>query len=113
MEFLISILALITAGTLVLYKTLPKKKTLKEKLKDMLAAEDIAKAAIIEIEKLMEECPQQKSLDDLYKDGYRYIIASINTEGKIKDVEVYKEIPNCDVQIQELLGDERMVVITK
>lgn len=113
MEFLLSILALVTAGALVLYKTLPKKKTLKEKLKDMLAAEDVTKAAIVEIEKLMEECPQQKSIDNLRKDGYRYIIASVNTEGKIKDIEAYKEIPDCAVQIQELLGDERMVVITK
>lgn len=113
MEFLLSILALVTAGALVLYKTLPKKKSLKEKIKDMLAEDDTAKAAIIEVEKLMEECPQQKALDKFYKDGYRYIIASVNNDGKIKTIEAYKKIPDCDIQIQELLGDERMVVITK
>lgn len=102
----------IAIGTLIAYAVVLTIRWLKDKLRVLLSKKNIRKVAAIELEKLIEECPNQKTFADLCDDGYDMLIASVNESGTIEDVEVIKDESSGDIEVDEFLGDEQMVVIT-
>lgn len=86
---------------------------LKDRIKQLLSREEIAKVAVVDMERLIEERPDQKPLTDLYDDGYSIAIISVDINGEIDDIEVIAEEDGRDQSVAELLGEDRMVVIEK
>ena len=87
-------------------------KYLISKVKNMMAKKNVKKVAVMELEKLIEECPNQTSLAELEDEGVDAIFASVDEYGNVVDVEcVSADI--IDPSFQEKLGDEGMLVINR
>ena len=92
-------------------------KYLISKVKNMMAKKNVKKVAVMELEKLIEECPNQTSLAELEDEGVDAIFASVDFAsvdeyGNVVDVEcVSADI--IDPSFQEKLGDEGMLVINR
>ncbi len=112
MGLLLLIAGCIAVGTLVAYAVVITIRWLKNKLTEMRMKRNVKKVAAVELEKMIEDCPNQMSLQELNAKGYDMVLASVNDTGKIEDVEVVKNEGNDDYEVDRLLGDERMVVIT-
>ncbi len=113
MGLFLLIAGVIAAGALVAYAVVLTIRWLKNKIKEMLAKRNIKKVAAMDLEKLIDECPNQTTLDELMDDGYEKVIANVNESGKIQDVEVVKDEGYGDYEVDQLLGDERMVVVSR
>ena len=113
MGLLLAIAGIIALGTLVTYVVALTIRWLKNKIRSMLAKRNIKKVAAMDLEKLIDECPNQKTLDDLYDDGYDKVIATVNNSGKIEDVEVVKDTSGGDCEVDAFLGNEQMVVVSR
>lgn len=109
MGLFLAIAGIIAAGALIAYAVVLTLRWLKDKIRKLLAKRNIKKVAAMDIEKLIEECPNQKSLADL--DDYDMVVASVNDSGKVEDVEVVKDDGFGDYEVDEFLTDERMVVV--
>lgn len=112
MGFFLAIATVIAAGALIAYAVILTIRWLKNKIKELMAKKNVKKVAALELEKLIDECPNQRTLDDLMDEDYTHVVASVNGSGKIEDVEVIKDTGDGDYEVDELLGDERMVVVT-
>lgn len=111
MGLFLGIVAVIAIGALIAYAVVLTIRWLKDKIKSLLAKRNVKKVAAMDLERLIDECPNQKTLDDLFDDGYDKVIATVNDSGKVEDVEVVKNTGDEDWEVEELLGSERMVVI--
>ena len=58
------------------------------------------------MEKLVNECPNEISLDNLLNDGYTDVVVSINNSGEVEDLDVIKNTGSSDPEIERLLGSE-------
>lgn len=83
---------------------------LKKKIQAFIAKRNIKKVAAMDLEKLIEECPNQISLEQLMNDGYTDVIAGVDENGKVQDVEIVKDYSN-DPEVDKTYGSERMVVV--
>ena len=87
-------------------------KYLISKTKAMMTNEKVDKVAVIELEELIEECPNQPNLAELENESVDAIFASVDEYGNVVDVEcVSADI--IDPLFQEKLGDEGMLVINR
>lgn len=116
MGFLLAIVGLIAAGALVAYAIVLTIKWLRNKIKEKLAAKNVKKVAVADIEQLIGECDNTVSidaLDDLANQGYSHIMADVDYNNKIVgDIEVIKDKNEyLDEDVEELLGREGMVVV--
>lgn len=111
MEFL-AIAGIIAAGAFITCAVVITIRWLKDKIRSILAKRNIKKVAAMDLEKLIEECPNQKTLNDLYDEGYDKVIASVDNSGKIQDVEAYKDEGCGDPEVDKFIGSEGMVVVT-
>lgn len=112
MGLFLAIAAVVAAGALIAYAVVLTVRWLKNKFKELLAKKNVKKVAAVELERLIDECPNQRTLDDLFDEDYTHVVASVNNSGKIEDVEVIKDTGDGDYEVDELLGNERMVVVT-
>ena len=87
-------------------------KWLKERIRTLLSEENTARVAVMRLDKVIEECPAQNTLKELKAGGYDYVIATINTDGMVKDIEVLKNTSGGDPEVDDFLGDEGMVVVS-
>lgn len=112
MGLFLAIAGVIAAGILIAYAVVVTIRWLREKIKSLLAKRNVKKVAAMDLEKLIDECPNQKTLDDLFDDGYDKVIASVDYNGKVVDFEVIKDESDGDDEVDRLLGSERMVVVS-
>ncbi|MCM1228381.1 MAG: hypothetical protein NC320_13340 [Clostridium sp.] len=74
---------------------------------------NVEKVAAATLEKLFEECPNDVSWEELLDEGYTHVIASVDYNGKIDDVELIKDISGGDYELENMFGEERMIVVTR
>lgn len=113
MGLFLAIAGIVAVGALVAYAVVLTIRWLKNKIKTLLAKKNVKKVAAMDLERLVDECPNQKCLNDLLDDDYDMVVASVNDNGKIEDVEVVKNTGDEDYEVDDLLGSERMVVVNQ
>ena len=87
------------------------KKWLIDRAQKKLDEKKAEKVAVTTIEKLIDECPNEVSLKDLKNKGNTHVVASVDSSGKVVDVDVIKDQSSGDREVDDLLGSQRMVVI--
>lgn len=110
MGLFLGIAAVIAAGIAIAYVAILTVKWLVNKVKSMLAKKNVKKVAAMDLERLIDECPNQTCLEDLLNDGVDEVIASVDDNGRIEDVECVKA-GSIDESFTNKLGPEGMIVI--
>ena len=112
----LAVIGLVAAGCLVAHLVVLTIKWLINKIKEKLDAKNAKKVAVADLEKLISECDNTMSVDELdnYVDqGYSHVMVEVDDNNKIVgDIEIYgDENGNLDEEVQELLGRKGMVVV--
>jgi len=106
----------VATGCLIAYAIVVTFQWLKNKIKEKLNQKNVSKVACADLEKLINECDNTKTIDELesYADeGYTNVIASVDNLGKIKDIDLVKDTSDfIDEQVERFIGHEGMVVVT-
>ena len=113
MGIILLIAGAIAVGALVTLAVVYTLKWLKDRIKKKFEKKNVKKVAATTLEKLVNECPNEISLDKLMDDGYTDIVVSINDSGKVEDLDVIKNTGSSDAEIEKLLGSEEMIVVTR
>ncbi len=108
-----AIAAGIAIGGLIIAAIYMTFKWVKNKFAEKLAKKNVNKVAMVAMEKMVEECPNQISLSDLEKTG-DYCMAEIDANGQVVgDLEFVKDQnASLDREVDALLKKERMVVVS-
>ena len=111
------IVGAIIIGALVTYIVSLTGKWLRDKIKDMIAKRDAKKVLVSDIENLVKNCKNRKTLDELDKlvdKGYEFFAVAVDDEGKniVGDVEFIKDMNDeLDYEVEQMLGTERMIMV--
>lgn len=110
MGLFLAIAGVIAAGIVIAYVAVLTVKWLISKVKTLLAKRNVKKVAAMDLERLIDECPNQTCLQDLLNEGVDEVIASVDDNGRIEDVECIKA-GSIDESFTNKLGPEGMIVI--
>ncbi len=108
----LGIAAIIATGIIIAHIAKLTIQWLIGKVKNMFAKNRVQKVSAIKLEKLIEECPNQMSLEELESKGVDAIIASVDAYGNIEDVEAVAA-DTVDSDFNQKLGYEGMIVINR
>ncbi|MCD8222965.1 MAG: hypothetical protein LUD07_12450 [Clostridiales bacterium] len=114
---IVGIVGLIAAGSLVAYLVVLTFSWLKNKIKEKLAAKNVKKVAVADLDELIESCDNTISIDeleDLSDKGYTHLMATVDENGKVSDVEVIQDISDTiDEEVSQFVNrtGEGMVVV--
>lgn len=111
--FFLAIVGAIALGALVTYAVVVTIRWVKDKIKELIAKRNAKKVAVTKLKKLIKECPNQKTMDDLLNDDYDTVFATVNENDEVQDVEVVKNTGYDDPEVDRLLGEDEMVVVTR
>lgn len=111
--FLLAIAGIIAAGALIAYSVVVTIRWVKNKIKELIAKMNAKKVAVTKLKKLIKECPNQKTMDDLLNDDYDTVFATVDENDEVQDVEVVKNTGYDDPKVDKLLGEDEMVVVTR
>lgn len=112
------IVGLIAAGCLVAYAIILTIRWLKNKIKEKLAAKNVKKVAVADLDEIIESCNNTITIDQLEElsdEGYTHLIATVDNNGKVNDVEViHDKSDTIDEEVQQFINrtGEGMVVVT-
>lgn len=112
------IVGLIAAGCLVAYAIVLTFRWLKNKIKEKLAAKNAKKVAVADLDELIESCDNTvtlNQLEELSDEGYTHLMATVNENGKVNDVEVIRDTNDTlDDEVDQFINrtGEGMVVVT-
>lgn len=115
---IIGIVGLIAAGTLVAYAIVLTLRWLKNKIKEKLAAKNAKKVAVADLDELIESCDNTVTIDQLEElsdEGYTHLMATVNEDGNVSDVEVIRDTSDTiDDEVNQFINrtGEGMVVVT-
>ena len=115
---IIGIVGLIAVGTLVAYAIVLTLRWLKNKIKEMLAAKNAKKVAVADLDELIESCDNTVTIDQLEElsdEGYTHLMATVNEDGNVSDVEVIRDTSDTiDDEVNQFINrtGEGMVVVT-
>lgn len=115
---ILGIVGLIAAGCLVAYAILLTFRWLKNKIKEKLAAKNAKKVAVADLDEMIEQCDNTVTLDQLEElsdEGYTHLMATVDDNGKVDDVEVIRDTSDSiDEEVDRFINrtGEGMVVIT-
>ena len=112
---LLGIAAVIALGIIIAKVVMLTMKWLVNKVKEKLHKRNTTKVAAMDINKMIEECDNQISLDEFEKladEGATHLLASVDNEGNVQDVEAI-EAENEEMGVSEYLDrtGEGMIVI--
>lgn len=111
MDILILVAGLIVTGLFVVCTVVLTFDWLRKKIKKRLENKKIKKVAYGKVSKLVKECSNEISLDDLEK--YDSYMVSVNDKDEVEDLELIKNDGSDDQKINEMIKDgDGMVVIT-
>lgn len=111
MGLIFSIAAVIAAGCIIATIIKLTINWLKNKIKEKIQQKNAKKVAFMDLEKMVEECPNEMSLAELLDEGDTHIMATVDSNGKIDEVEIFKDEGFGDSEVDRMLGSEGMVVI--
>jgi len=107
----------IILGAWVIYVIVLTAKWLIDKIKEMIARKNAKKVLVSDIEILVKNCTNKKTLDELDKlvdEGYEFVAVAVDDTEKniVGDVVLIKDINDeLDDEVEQMLGLERMIVI--
>lgn len=119
LALIIGIVGLIAAGALVAYAIILTIRWLKNKIKEKLAAKNVKKVAVADLDELIKQCDNTVSIDDLEKlsdEGYTHLMAIVDETGKVDDVEVIQNTSDTiDDEVDQFINrtGKGMVVVTE
>ncbi|MBD5142040.1 MAG: hypothetical protein HDT22_00260 [Ruminococcus sp.] len=108
----------VVAGTLIAYVIILTVKWLRNKIKEKLAKRNVSKVATGDLEQMIKNCENQtsvKELDNLVDAGYSHVMAEVDDNGKVENVEVIKDTSNeIDQNVKQFINrtGEGMVVVS-
>ena len=105
--------AIVALGTLAILAVVYTIKWLKTRIKQKFQNQNVKKVAATTLEQLVQECPNVRTLEELLDDGCTDVIATVDLDGQIEDVEIIKNTGSVDPEVEELLGPKGMVVIQR
>lgn len=105
--------AIAALGTLAILAVVYTIKWLKTRIKQKFQNQNVKKVAATTLEKLVNDCPNEISLEELLNDGATDVIATVDSDGQIEDIEIIKNTGPADPEVEELLGYDGMVVISR
>lgn len=110
------IAAAVAAGTILAFVVAFTFKWLKNKIHNLISARNAKKVLVSDITALAKECENKidtRGLDNLANQGFSKVIAAVDENNQVVgDVEFYKDKNiNLDAEVEELLGEEKMVVV--
>lgn len=117
MGVLLGIIGLIALGCLVAYAVIVTLRWLTNKVKEKLRQRNAKKVAIGDMEEMIANCENRRSvkdLEDLTDQGYTHVLATVEDGNKVSDVEVIKDTSEMiDEDVEELINGsgQGMVVI--
>lgn len=91
---------------------------LKNKIKEKLAARRARKVAVADLEKVIDECDNTVTigqLEELTDKGYTHLMATVDNNNKVSDVEVIQDTSDTiDEDVYDLINRKNsgMVVVT-
>ena len=112
------IVGLIAVGCLVAYAVILTIRWLKNKIKEKLSAKNAKKVAVADLAALIDSCDNSVSIDQLEKladEGCTHLVATVDNDGKVSDVEAYKDQNDTiDEEVDRFINrtGEGMVVVT-
>lgn len=112
MGLFFAIAAVIATGCLIAYAIVLTIKWLKNKIREKIQKRNAKKVAFMDLQKLVDECPNEMSLDELLKEGDTHVMATVDEYGKIDEVDILKDEGYGDAEVDRMLGSEGMVVVT-
>ena len=115
---ILGIAAAVALGILITYAIKLTISWLRNKIKDKLKNRNTKKVAVGELDQMIASCTNQTSIDALDKlvdEGYTNVIASVDNNGQVEDVEAVKDTNDyVDRDVDNLINKtgEGMVVIS-
>ncbi len=115
---LAGIVGLIAAGCLVAYAVILTFRWLRNKIREKLAAKNAKKVAVADLGELIESCDNTVTIDQLEElsdEGYTHLMATVDDNGKVDDVEVIRDMnDSIDAEVEQFINrtGEGMVVVT-
>lgn len=115
---IVGIVGLIAAGCLVAYAVILTFRWLKNKIREKLAAKNAKKVAVADLDELIESCDNTVTIDQLEElsdEGYTHLMATVDDNGKVDDVEVIRDTnDSIDAEVDRFINrtGEGMVVVT-
>lgn len=112
----LGIAAAVAIGALVAYAVALTFKWLRNKIQQKMAMRNVKKTAVADIEKLIDECDNKVSMDELMNmsnKGYSHVMVSVDSNNQVVgEVEIIEDTnDDLDYEVERLLGRERMVVV--
>lgn len=80
------------------------------RVKTMMQLKNVKKVAAIQLERMIDECPNTTTLEDLMNEGVDAVIAAVDYDGKIEKIEGVAAQTIDDGYLNRM-GDEQMIVI--
>lgn len=116
-SIILGILGVIAAGCLVAYAVILTFKWLVNKVKEKLSQKNVKKVAVADLEELINNCDNKMSFSDLEsltKEGYTHVVATVDNDGNVSEVEAIKDTSETiDQEVEELInrtGDGMIVI---
>lgn len=115
---ILSIAAVIALGIFIAYAVIVTIKWLANKIKEKIRKKKAEKVAVGALQEMVNSCTNTASLDELdsiVDEGYDYVIADVDKNGNISDVELVKDKSQFgDAQVDQLINKtgEGIVVIS-
>lgn len=112
------IVGLIAAGCLVAYAVILTIRWIKEKIMEKLATKNAKKVALADLNELIESCDNTVNIDQLEglsNEGYTHLMATVDDNGKVNDVEVIQDKSDTiDEEVDRFINrtGKGMVVVT-
>lgn len=116
---IVRIIALIAAGIVVSHAIMVTFTWLKDNIKKRILEKKMKKVAVADLNKLIDECDNKTTisdLDEIANEGYTHIIASVNDNDVVEDVEIIKNTNDeIDEEVDNLINrtGKGMVVIER
>ena len=113
------IVGLIAAGCLVAYAIILTFRWLKNKIREKLAAKNVKKVAVADLDELIESCDNTVTVDQLETlsdEGYTHLMATVDNNGKVDNVEVIRDTnDSIDAEVDQFINrtGDGMVVVTR
>lgn len=103
-----AIIALIAMGCLVAYAVVMTMKWLIAKIKEKIARKRTRQVVIAILEDLIKDCDNTMSMDALegcVDKGYTHVMASVDDNGKVRDVEMIQDTNDTiDEEVERLIN---------
>ena len=116
---ILAIASVVALGCLIAYAVVLTFRWLKNKIKEKLTQKNAKKVAVADLSEMIDSCENKMSLSDLENlqdEGYTHLVATVDNNGQVSEVEVIKNTADdIDEEVERFINrtGEGMVVIER